>query len=395
MRLRLAAAAALLTTTGLFLPAASAGQPSLPIIKHVWQIQLENESESASFAAPGSELNQLSQQGVFLPDYYATGHVSADNYISQISGQIGNPVSDSDCQKYVDFEGTVTPQGYPAGAGCVYPASVKTLPDQLTAAPARLKWAGWMEDMGNDLTRETATCGQPSGSTPGVAGSSALPGTTDNSQTATAKDQYAARHNPFIYFHSLVDGSPSPCQTNVLPLSQFQATLSPVDEDVTPNFNWITPNLCNDGHDTGCKGPDIQGDNPGVGGLVSANAFVAYWVGQIEKSAAYADGGMIVITFDEAATQDFSSCCGEVPGTTGVVPEAPGFGGGKVGAVLLSNALHPHTSSCNYNHFSMLRTYEDMFGNDVQHGSHFDYLGNASVANSLDAELTATTDPCA
>ena len=375
MRLRIAAATAALTATGLILPASSAGAATAPpTIQHVWQIQLENESESSSFAAAGTELNKLTTQGVFLPDYYATGHVSADNYISQVSGQLGNPVSDSDCQKYIDFEGTVSAQGYPAGAGCVYPSSVLTLPDQLMAA--HLTWNGWMEDMGNDTTRETSTCGQPVGSTPNVAGSSAPPGTTDNSQSATAKDQYAARHNPFVYFHSLVDGTPSPCQTHVLPFSQFHGSLAE-----PANWNWITPNLCHDGHDASCADGE-------VGGLTGANAFVAKWVPIIEATDAYKNGGLIVVTFDEAATQDFSSCCGEVPGSSGVVPEAPGLGGGQVGAVLLSPLLHPHTSSCAYNHFSMLRTYEDLFGIKT-------YLGNASVANSLDAELTATSDPCA
>jgi hypothetical protein len=38
----------------------------------------------------------------------------------------------------------------------------------------------------------------------------------------------------------------------------------------------------------------------------------------------------------------------------------------------------------------MLRTYEDLFGVSNQ-----GYLGNASVANSLDPELTAISDPCA
>ena len=369
MRLRIAAAAAVLTTAGGLLPVASARATAaapLPAIKYVWQIQLENESESSSFGAAGSYLNQLTSQGVFLPDYYATGHVSADNYIAQISGQIGNPLTDTDCQQYVDYEGTVTAQGYPLGTGCVYPSSVQTLPDQLAAAGRC--WKGWMEDMGNDPAREPATCGQP--------GSSALPGTKDGTQTATATDMYAARHNPFVYFHSLVDGTPSSCQTNVLPFSQFQASLaSPA------NWNWVTPNLCDDGHDAPCA-------NGAPGGLTSANAFIQKLVPEIESSPAYQSAGMIVITFDEASTSDFSSCCGELPGTTGVQSAAPGFGGGKVGAVILSPLLTAHTSSCAYNHFSMLRTYEDLFGIKA-------YLGNASVANSLDAELTSTSDPCA
>ncbi|HMC41268.1 MAG TPA: alkaline phosphatase family protein, partial [Acidimicrobiales bacterium] len=290
MRLRLTAAALLAAPLVLpAVPASAATSPALPAIHHIWQIQLENESESASFGAPGSYLNQLTTQGVFLPDYYATGHVSADNYLAQISGQVGNPVSDSDCQQYVDFEGTVSAQGYPVGAGCVYPSSVLTLPDQLTAAG--LSWNGWMEDMGNDTTRETPTCGQPAGSTPGQAGSSVPPGTTDHTQSATATDMYAARHNPFVYFHSLVDvpagATQSPCQKHVLPFSGFATSLAG-----PANYNWISPNLCDDGHDSTCA-------NGGVGGLTAANAFTQKVVSEIEASAAYKADGLIVVTFDE------------------------------------------------------------------------------------------------
>lgn len=350
MRTRLAAAG--LLTCALLAPitTAPAGAAALPAIRHVWQIELENESESASFAAPGTYLNQLSKEGVFLADFYGTGHVSADNYLATISGQVGNPSSDTDCQLYTDFVGTVSSTGYPVGTGCIYPASVKTLPDQLTAAG--LTWNGWMEDMGNTPGREAPTCGQPTS-------------TVDDTQKATATDEYAARHNPFVYFHSLTDGSPSPCQQHVLPLSGFQASLS-----APANFNWITPNLCDDGHDSPCA-------DGRPGGLASVNAFLQKWVPIIEASPAYQQNGLIVITFDEASPTDPSACCGEL-----------GVGGGKVGAVLLSPLLTPHTSTCPYNHFSLLRTYEDLFGI----GTH---LGQASVAGAVDPDLAAATDPCA
>jgi hypothetical protein len=379
VRIRLLAVVTLVVAVLATVPGAASAATTPPAIHHVWHIVLENESESASFGAPGTYLNQLAHQGVYLSDYYATGHVSNDNYIAMLSGQLGNPANLTDCQQYVDYEGTVTSTGVPLGAGCVYPSSVQTLADQLTAAG--LSWRGWMEDMGNNLSRETATCGQPVGSTPGQAASSAPPGTRDTTQTGTANDSYAARHNPFVYFHSLIDvpagATGSPCAADVLPLSEFQASLA-----APANFNWITPNLCHDGHDSPCADGE-------PGGLTSANAFLAKWVPIIEASPAYQQDGLIVITFDEAATTDTSSCCGEVPGTSGVVPAAgPSLGGGKVGAVLLSPLLTPHTSTCAYNHFSLLRTYEDLFGIRT-------HLGNASVANSITPDLTASGDPCA
>jgi len=44
----------------------------------------------------------LRSQGAFLPNYYATGHESLDNYISMISGQAPNLITQADCPVYLD-----------------------------------------------------------------------------------------------------------------------------------------------------------------------------------------------------------------------------------------------------------------------------------------------------
>ncbi len=132
-------------------------------IKHVFVITLENENYATTFGA-NSKAPYLSQtlasQGAMVQQYYGTGHVSLDNYISMISGQAPTPETDNDCSIYQDYKLTgTTPDGQAIGSGCVYPASIKTLPDQLTAAG--LTWKGYEGDMGNDPTREAATCGHP------------------------------------------------------------------------------------------------------------------------------------------------------------------------------------------------------------------------------------------
>jgi hypothetical protein len=365
-----------------------------PPIRHVWQIQLENEDESATYGASSvaTYLNDtLKPEGVFLANYYATGHVSLDNYLSELSGEPGNVDTLADCQRYQDYTGdaTDTSGSVNAGAGCVYPASVKTLPDQLTAVGDT--WQGFMEDMGNTPTRETSTCGQPTVSgTSTAVNPAAIPPAADDTQDATASDQYAARHNPFIYFHSLIDvpqgSTMSACQANVKPLTQFAASLaSPA------NYTWITPNLCNDGHDAPCAGPDITGANPGPGGLVSADAFLKVVVPQIMASAAYKQAGLIVITFDEGSDSDTASCCGEVTGTTGTQPAG---GGGLIGTLLLSPLLTPHTSTVDYNHYSLLRSYEDLFGVTTGGADGKGHLGQAAVAPAFgdDVYETPSTD---
>ena len=91
-----------------------------------------------------------------------------------------------------------------------------------------------------------------------------------------------------------------------------------------PAFNWITPNNCSDAHDASCQGNNLSGAfNPDgtpdytpaghpaydpealpptnyTGGLYAADLFLRYYIPLIEKSSAFADGGLIDITFDEA-----------------------------------------------------------------------------------------------
>ncbi len=365
--------------------------PTGPVVHHVFQIVLENEEETASFPGTGTELDKLAAQGVFVPNYYGTGHASLDNYVAMLSGQAQFSSTSEDCPVYKNAGGTVDSNGFykpvpTQDTGCVFPAAVKTLADQLTAAGKT--WRGYMEDMGNTPTRETSPCGQPAAN-----GSAIDPATggADPTEVATAADQYAARHNPFVYFHSLIDApssGSSPCAANVVPFSHLAKDLGQAS---FPAYTFITPNLCNDGHDSPCKGPGADGKNPGAGGLVSANAFLSQVVPMIQSSAAYRDHGLILVTFDEGSTA--KSCCGESAFSTG---------GGQIGAVLLGPDLHHHVSSCSYNHFSLLRTWEDLFqltpaATNIQGSDGKGHLAHAGDANvgSLVAELTATASPCA
>ena len=374
-----------------------AGAASRVQYRHVFQIVLENESEATSYPGSGTELDKLASQGVFFAGYYAVGHASLDNYVALASGQAPFSSTNQDCIDYHDTGGTVDSSGFyhppsgPQDTGCVFPNSVKTLADQMDAA--RLSWRGYMEDMGNTPTRETNPCGQPA-----VGGVAVDPtaGAPDQTQQATSADQYAARHNPFPYFHSLIDpkaaGAPSSCAAHVFPLSRLAHDLSTRH---IAKYNWITPNLCNDGHDAPCKGPGADA-NPGAGGLTSTNAFLAQIVPEIESSSAFRQGGLILITTDESSG-DNSSCCGET-GLSGIQTSG---GGGKVGAVALAPTVTPHVSTCPYNHYALLRTWEDLFrltpkrtkipGSDGRgHLAHTSDIG----VNSMLTDLRAASDPC-
>ena len=351
-------------------------------IKHVFVIVLENEGFDVTFG-PNSKAPFLSQtlpsRGVLLNQYYGTGHVSLDNYIAMLSGQAATPQTRNDCQIYQDFALTgVTPDGQAIGSGCVYPASIKALPDQLNAVGKT--WRAYAEDMGNDPNREAATCGHPALNTADLTQVSEAP-----SAAVPLGDQYASRHNPFVYFHSIID-SPD-CGSHVVNLNLLPQDL--LRESTTPNFVFITPNLCNDGHDAPCKTGQ-------PGGLVSADAFLQKWIPMITNSAAYQRDGLIVINFDEGGltTQVISTgisifasglfCCNEQPGpnlgpfpqTTNITPTVAltfqSYGGDRTGAVLLSPFLDPGTVSFTpFNHYSLLKTLEDIYDTD----SYLGYAG--------------------
>jgi hypothetical protein len=352
-------------------PASAAFAP--PPIRHVTLIQLENTSfDGAITSNPNHYLAKLLPSlGVLLTSSYATGHESLDNYISQVSGESPNVETQADCQIFTDFTPQQSPldgNGQVIGQGCVYPPQVKTIGDQLDAGG--LSWRGYMEDMGNDPARDNGTnCAHPN----------VGPTSSDPTQKAAANDQYATRHNPFVYFHSIIDDA-ARCASHVVPLTRLRSDL--LSAATTPSFSWITPNLCDDGHDGPCTGHDVAGKNDG--GLVSIDRFLAVYVPLILASPAYQQDGMLIVNFDESGTSDTASCCGEPTGPNTISPGAGGPGGGHVATIVLSKYIKAGTqSSVAYNHYSVLRSLEDVFGvtsgGSDGHG-HLGYAGMSGLA---------------
>ncbi|MGZ4637370.1 alkaline phosphatase family protein [Oryzihumus sp.] len=341
-RVALAATAACLATAGLGALAQSSApaQAALhaPRIRHVFVINLENKGYDETFG-PHSKAPYLSRtlraEGQLLTQYYGTAHNSLPNYIAQISGQGPNPQTQGDCQVYSGFQQTTTvAPGQAVGTGCVYPAKVRTVADQLQSHG--FTWKAYMQDMGS-------SCRHPADDT------------ADGTQKAKVGDQYAARHNPFVYFRSIRDRAT--CRRHDVDLRRLPRDLTAIR--TTANLTYITPDLCSDGHDSPC----VDGR---PGGLTSANTWLRRWVPKILASPAYKKNGLLVITFDEADTNDTSAadaCCGEGPGPDSPMPGIVGPGGGRTGAVLLSPRITPGTwNDTGYNHYSLLRSIEDTFG---------------------------------
>ena len=175
----------------------------------------------------------------------------------------------------------------------------------------------------------------------------------------------------------------------------------------TPEFSWITPNNCSDAHDATCKGDNLTGDpNNHQGGLFAADVFLEKYVPMIMQSPAFQQDGMIQVIFDEAfppykmygnsirgrrlrgrrlvrhGQQDRPVGAGggqHRPVRGGLLQRAAGSehhpagtrrstrtpprGGGITGAVFISRFIRPGSISDQpYNHYSWLRSMEDLFG---------------------------------
>jgi phosphatidylinositol-3-phosphatase len=349
--------------------APGAAAAKLPAIKHVFVIMLSDEPYASVFGPESSAhylAHTLEKRGELLARYYAVAHEQLPNGIALLSGQGPTPATAANCPTYSDLA-PASPggEGQVLGEGCVYPATVATLPGQLEVK--HQTWRAYVQGIGE--TGGTAACAHPPLGQP-----------DPTAATPPPAQAYATFRNPFAYFHSLID-SPT-CAQDDVGLAALDADLASAKR--TPSLSYIVPDRCHDGSPGPCPGG-------GAGGLPAADGLLQQLVPKILASPAYKHGGLLVITTDEAPSSgelaDSSSCCGQpsfpnLPaagaGTSALGPE----GGGQVGALLLSPFVKGGViTQEQYDHFSLLRTIEDLFGL-----KHLGYAGAAktdSLAPSL------------
>lgn len=355
-----------------FSDAGEAPVPALPpgTIGHVFIIVLENHGYEKVFGAETDGRSpylgrELPRRGALLSQYHAIGHSSLPNYIAMVSGQSPNPETQRDCPRFLDWSGTMTPDadGQVTGAGCVYPGAIRTIANQMEEGGR--SWKAYMEDMGIDPKRDGGLrCAHPT------------LGAADRTRDGSLTDQYVTRHNPFMYHHAIIDDA-AKCREHVVPLTDLTVDLQA--KVTTPHYAFIAPNLCNDAHEKECA-------DGGPGGLAASDRFLERWVPRIMASAAFRENGLLIITFDEATRLDTGACCNEPTGPNTQKPGKRGPGGGRVGAVLISRFIRPGTvSNVPYNHYSMLKSVEQLFG--------LPYLGYAGQAGLAAFGTDVFTDP--
>lgn len=304
-------------------------EETLPEIKHVFMIVFSDHGYEEAFGEESAApylAKTLAEEGKLLSNYYAVTQGGLANEVALLSGQGPTPQTALDCpDSTLISPGTVDPEGQVEGEGCVYPAEVETLPGQL--AKAQLSWKAYVEP-----------------------------------------DPVQAWRKPFAYFAAL--GEDPEAAQHEGGLDQLAADLK--EPKTTPALSYIAPNACHDGSDAPCA-PEQPA------GLPTVDGFLETVVPEITASSAFQDeGGLIAITFDQASPSapepDTSSCCatpeypnlpapaGAAPPTSG--PVKPSGGGGRVGMLLISPYVAAGTvdEAAYYNHFSFLRSVEELFG---------------------------------
>lgn len=149
----------------------------------------------------------------------------------------------------------------------------------------------------------------------------------------TATNSYAPKHNPFVFFDDVTGTNNANWAYGIAHIRPYSQLATDLAGGTVARYNFITPNLCDDGHDSCAplSNPVRQTDN-----------WLAAQVPQITNSAAYKNGGALFITWDEGASSS--------DGPIGMIVLSPlARGGGYF------NNIH-------YTHSSTLRTFQEIFG---------------------------------
>ena len=279
--------------------AAAPAAAPAPVRPHVMVIMMENETYSSVIG--NSALPYLN--GTLAAHYEVVG----DAYAA------GHPSLPNYFDLVSGSTWGVTSDCAPGG-GCQGGSSFPAQLDQ-----AGIGWAGYMESM--------PSTGYTGGDTGGDDG--------------YGNQLYAQHHNPFVYFPGLAGDLP----THVKPLSTMITDLNSAN---APAFVFVSPNMVDDMHD----GPLSTGDR-----------WLSQAIPEVQATAWYRAGGVIVLTWDEGQPSD----------TSGIA----GGDGGHVAGIVISQALYgsaPDTVPVDL--AGMLRSIEAVYGvgpingaTDAAHGS--------------------------
>ena len=258
----------------------------------------------------------------------------------------------------------------PYRADCT-PDTVQATDQHLSAflMKARKSWRSYQEDTDVDATNTPLPMSAWTVPLFSTSGNYAAPGV--NAYNYTNQFNYAAKHNPMVYFTDTNGGcdtsASNPLRLHYAPLQQLALDLA---NNTVADYTWVTPNQFNDQHTTLANG---YGQFPNSGSTADAariaqgDNFLARIVPLIMASDAYRDHGIIVLWWDESEGGDDASRT--LPFMV-ISKDARRNVDGK-----------PYSNTIQYSHSSFLRTMQEIFDVDPRHG--FPFLGDANNATDL------------
>ena len=265
-------------------PTTTSTSPARPVHPHIFVIVMENLGYRAAMSTP--PLASLAHSWAFATNYYATTHPSLPNYLSLIGGSTYG--ISSDC------------------TSCFVNAA--NLPTELSQKG--ISWRAYMESIPRDCYLSPYAPG----------------------------GLYAGKHDPFIYFKN-VRSSTTLC-SNIKPLSQLTSKLGSSQTGLA-SFIWITPNICNDGHNCSPS---------------TAGAWLDKMVSQIVSSTAWKENGALYVTWDEGNGGDYRG----ISANGGIISSG---GGGHVLTLVIEPGLAAGTEITQpMDHYALLKTIETNFG---------------------------------
>ncbi len=359
-------------------------------LDHVFLIVMENHGYSEIINNPNAPfINQYAQQANLATNYFAVAHPSLTNYLEVVGGSNFGVLSDNSpdwhnpsCTTNLasgipntdtppspaicPISGSGTDAATPAldctnevsGPPCEvnidgihsYPGASHTLgitiADQLAAAGK--SWKTYQENLpmaGPDLVNLS-----DGNFTNNTDFSQINPQLTPPLTTADIVSLYAAKHNPFVYFQSVQQGTnPLASYANMSGFDGMHGLWSDLGSGKVPNFSFIVPNQCNDQHGRGnstafCNyDPTSDGTQAGLNPalIILGDQALQKIVTAIHGSRAWKEGhNAIVVVWDE---NDYA-----------VQPIL-----NQVVAIVDTNyGAHNLQSRTFYTHFSLLRTFE-------------------------------------
>lgn len=200
---------------------------------HIVVIVMENAEYGQVIGAPaGHYVTALAHRGGVAGSSFAIRHPSLPNYLALTSGST-----------------------HGIGSDCASCAVVgENIVDELERAG--ISWRAYMEGLPHPCFTQAQAGG------------------------------YAKKHDPFAYYRDVVD-SAARCRHIV----GFEALAADLRGGRLPTYAWVTPNLCDDGHDCG---------------VAAGDRFLARTVPAL--LAELGPHGFLVLTWDEGTTDE--GCCG-------------------------------------------------------------------------------------